>query len=126
MGYGSYTLADGREAGYLVDAVCDFAGCKTEVSRGLDQLCGQNPIGHKADGEPGCGNYYCDEHEVKHDCSNPACGKYAAEGRSWCGGLLAGHELPHRDAYTGEEFTQTEDDLANEDGLIVADVPKEP
>lgn len=71
MGYGSYILPDGREAGYMVDATCDKDGCETEIDRGLGYLCGRFPNGHRDDNEPGCGNYFCLEHQDAHDCPNP-------------------------------------------------------
>ncbi len=59
MGYAYYTLPDGREAGYGVEAECDAPGCQVRIDRGLGYLCGRNPDGHKDAEEPGCGNYYC-------------------------------------------------------------------
>ncbi len=58
MGYASYTLPDGRDGGYAVDAECDRDGCTAEIDRGLGYLCGRNPGGHPF----GCGNYFCSEH----------------------------------------------------------------
>lgn len=58
MGYGSYVLPDGREAGYLVDDVCNEEGCATEIGRGLGYLCGWDPGGD----EHGCGGYFCGAH----------------------------------------------------------------
>lgn len=111
MGYGAYLLPDGREAGYLVEAFCDKAGCVTQIDRGLGYLCGQNPEGWRDAGEPGCGNYYCEAHRYgDHDCTNPTCEAFAAEGNSCCG-LVKGHDLPHQDAFDGTKFTETEDDL---------------
>lgn len=111
MGYGAYLLPDGREAGYLVEAFCDKAGCVTKIDRGLGYLCGQNPEGWRDAGEPGCGNYYCEAHRYgDHDCTNPTCEAFAAEGNSCCG-LVKGHDLPHQDQFNGTKFTETEDDL---------------
>lgn len=45
MGYASYTLPDGREGGYAVDAICDLDGCEVEIDRGLGYLCGTRPGG---------------------------------------------------------------------------------
>lgn len=56
MGYGHYVLADGREAGYAVEATCDQDGCDAEIDRG--HLCGRTPGG----GEYGCGGYFCGQH----------------------------------------------------------------
>jgi hypothetical protein len=58
MGYASYILPDGREAGYAVDATCDEAGCAAEIDRGLAYLCGNTPGGD----EYGCGDYFCGAH----------------------------------------------------------------
>ncbi len=66
MGYGFYTLQNGREAGYLVAALCDQPGCDAQIDRGLDYLCGDWP---DPDDENGCGNYYCEAHTFTHDCA---------------------------------------------------------
>ncbi len=58
MGYASYTLPDGREGGYAVDATCDLDGCEAEIDRGLGYLCGSVPGGHPF----GCGKYFCSAH----------------------------------------------------------------
>lgn len=58
MGYASYTLPDGREAGYAVEATCDEPGCDAAIDRGLAYLCGQMPGGD----EYGCGGYFCPDH----------------------------------------------------------------
>jgi len=58
MGYAYYTLPDGREAGYGVEATCDAPDCSTEIDRGLAYLCGENPLGD----EYGCTGYFCDKH----------------------------------------------------------------
>lgn len=73
MGYGRYTLPDGREAGYMVTATCDQPGCLVRIDRGLGYLCGQSPDGHRDPSEPGCGRYFCDQHldNDAHDCPNP-------------------------------------------------------
>jgi hypothetical protein len=31
----------------------------------------QPPRGHRDFSEPGCGRYFCGEHDVDHDCPNP-------------------------------------------------------
>lgn len=67
MGYGYYVLADGREAGYTVDATCDRDGCDAEIHRGLAYLCGTWP-GESP--EDGCGRYFCGDHELDHDCEH--------------------------------------------------------
>lgn len=71
MGYAHYTLPDGREAGYGVAATCDADGCTAEIDRGLGYLCGQEPDGWRAEDDPGCGRYFCAEHESNHNCPNP-------------------------------------------------------
>ena len=58
MGYAHYVLADGREAGYGVETVCDKAGCGEKIDRGLAYLCGDRPGGD----EYGCGGYFCGRH----------------------------------------------------------------
>lgn len=58
MGYASYTLSDGRQAGYAVEATCDEQDCTVRIDRGLGYLCGRTPGGD----EWGCGNYFCSEH----------------------------------------------------------------
>lgn len=58
MGYAYYTLADGRDAGCGIAAVCDEDGCDEKIDRGLAYLCGDNPHGS----EYGCAHYFCDQH----------------------------------------------------------------
>ena len=108
MGYAYYTLPDGREAGYGVEAECDKPGCSKVVDRGMGYLCGQNPDGWRDEDEWGCGNYYCGPHQYAHDCSNPECGAYSMEGNLYCQ-LPEGHELPHQDG-RGGDFIKTEED----------------
>lgn len=72
MGYAHYTLDDGREAGYGVDAVCDEPGCDAKIDRGLAYLCGAQP--DPDDGE-GCGRYFCGEH------------LFIADDLDWLGGI---------------------------------------
>lgn len=108
MGYAHYTLADGREAGYGVEAECDKPGCSKVIDRGMDYLCGENPhVWGSGDGW-GCGNYHCGPHQSDHDCPNPECGAYALGGGAYCE-LPKGHDMPHRDDSDGT-FTLTEDD----------------
>lgn len=71
MGYGYYILPDGREAGYGVEAECDQPGCIAPIDRGLGYLCGDEPDGHRDPSEPGCGEYFCPDHESTHNCPNP-------------------------------------------------------
>lgn len=71
MGYAHYTLPDGREAGYSVEAECDKDGCTEQIDRGLGYLCGSAPDGWRDFEEPGCGRYFCGQHSVDHDCPNP-------------------------------------------------------
>lgn len=71
MGYAYYTLPDGREAGYGVEAECDHPDCTEQIDRGLGYLCGNDPDGYRDDSEPGCGRYFCGQHDVDHDCPNP-------------------------------------------------------
>lgn len=72
MGYAYYTLPDGREAGYGVSAECDHPACARDIHRGLDYLCGEDPDGYRRPGEPGCGRYFCPQHQgANHWCTNP-------------------------------------------------------
>jgi hypothetical protein len=104
MGYAYYTLSDGREAGYGVEAECDQPGCSTMIDRGLGWLCGQQPLGWNDTDAPGCGNYYCEEHLSTHDCPAEECGLYTAD-MSMCCCLVEGHEGQHRDYRSGQDFT---------------------
>lgn len=94
MGYAHYTLPDGREAGYAVAAICDADRCTTKIDRGLDYLCGSAPDGWRDDEEPGCGRYFCGEHDADHDCPHPECGMWDTADEAQCY-LAAGHEQPH-------------------------------
>lgn len=109
MGYGYYTLPDGREAGYGVEAECDKPGCSAEIDRGLGYLCGDQPDGWRTEDDHGCGNYYCGPHQHDHECPRAECGKYDVTGDLCCA-RVAGHDGPHRDSVDGDEFTQTETD----------------
>lgn len=110
MGYAFYELADGREAGYGVEAQCDAGGCLKKINRGMAYLCGENPKVYSTDnGEWGCGNYYCGDHEHDHGCTNAMCGEHSLYGDEYCG-EIRGHELPHVDPHTEVEFTLTEND----------------
>ncbi|NKU21747.1 hypothetical protein GS907_24615 [Rhodococcus hoagii] len=104
MGYAHYVLPDGREAGYGVEAECDRPGCTARIDRGLGYLCGQNPDGYKDAEEPGCGRYFCPDHQASHDCPNPECGAWD-EDENLCCQLARDHDLPHRDVDTGAQFT---------------------
>ena len=75
MGYAHYNLPDGREAGYAVEATCDQPDCIEAIDRGLGYLCGSMPDGHRDPDDPGCGRYYCGEHQEQdtHGCSNLRC-----------------------------------------------------
>lgn len=101
MGYASYTLPDGREAGYGVVAECDAPDCHVEIDRGLGYLCGDMPDGHRDPDDSGCGRYFCPGHESHHDCPAPACGACDAEENRWCH-LRQGHESElHQDRHDG-------------------------
>ncbi len=108
MGYSYYELLDGRQAGYAVTAECDHPSCRVRIGRGLGNLCGRNPLGHKDDDEPGCANYFCEPHKHDHDCPSPECGLFPADGGMSCE-LSEGHELPHRSE--DGEFIKTESPL---------------
>jgi|GEM_PF-3435816 len=113
MGYASYILPDGREAGYAVQARCDGPDCTTKIFRGMDALCGEHPEGYRKEEEPGCGRYFCPNHAEDHDCPRPQCGHYPHDMGEPCA-LRVGHELPHTDM-TGQNFYVTEADLEFED-----------
>lgn len=106
MGYAYYTLPDGREAGYGVEAECDHPDCTERIDRGLGYLCGDNPDGHRDPEEPGCGKYYCEQHQGAHECTNPRCGVYSDDEQLICG-LAQGHELPHNDPVEELTFSTT-------------------
>jgi hypothetical protein len=110
MGYASYALQDGREAGYSVAATCDADQCTTTINRGLDFLCGQEP-GVPDPAYPGCRNYFCEPHQQDHECPNPTCGQYPSSAEQADGPceLTAAHERWHVDG-DGTAFTRTEDD----------------
>lgn len=108
MGYASYALPDGREAGYGIEATCDQPGCDAEIDRGMGYLCGNMPDGHRSEMEPGCGKYFCEAHLYgRHECPNPECGKYSVDGNSCCE-LSEGHDDAHE--CDGVTFTETEED----------------
>lgn len=109
MGYGSYTLPDGREAGYLVDAECDADGCATVIDRGLGYLCGEMPDGHRDPDDHGCGRYFCGEHERQHDCPAPACEAYDVTENLWCH-LREGHDDEKHQDPGGETFEAVDDE----------------
>lgn len=112
MGYAFYALADGREAGYGVEATCDAKGCTVGIDRGLDYLCGENPRVEVFDfdsDEYGCGNYHCGLHEENHNCTRPACKAYSVNGTEYCE-LVEGHFGLHLDSYSGKTFILTEYD----------------
>lgn len=75
MGWAYGVLADGREVGYSVEAVCEHEGCTTEIDRGLSYLCGEM---HGDPDEHGCGRYFCAEHLFYVDWTRnavcPTCG----------------------------------------------------
>lgn len=50
--------AEGREIGYGVEAICDYAGCSQPIDRGISFVCG----GMHDGGDHGCGGYFCDAH----------------------------------------------------------------
>lgn len=108
MGYAHYTLPDGREAGYGVEAECDKEDCSKQIDRGHGYLCGEQPEGWRSEEDWGCGNYYCGEHLNDHACKNDMCGAYPFGDGDICE-RLDRHNGPHKDR-DGTEFTKTEDD----------------
>lgn len=111
MGYAYYVLPDGREAGYGVTAACDKSTCTAEIDRGMSYLCGEWPDGHRGSDAPGCGRYFCGDHEHKHDCPKPACGEYPHEDEQTADpcNRIKGHDGAHADD-EGVDFILTESD----------------
>ncbi len=111
MGYASYVLPDGREAGYGIEAECDQPDCSAEIDRGLGYLCGDNPDGHRDPTEAGCGLYFCGQHLDTHDCVNPECGTWSDDEERSCA-LAKSHtedeDSPHR-CHDEIEFTTTQE-----------------
>lgn len=71
MGYASYELPDGRRAGYAESGVCSYEGCSAPINMGIEQVCGDFPWHTRKDpSEPGCGEFFCSEHDEDHGCSN--------------------------------------------------------
>lgn len=107
MGYASYPLPDGRQAGYAVKADCDHSDCHEQITRGLDCLCGDVPGGHEP-GVAGCGNYHCRHHQdpAAHDCQHPPCAQWDPEETMTCE-LLRDHDGAHYSATEDEHFTTT-------------------
>ncbi len=61
MGWGTCVNSEGRDCGYMIDAICDFDGCESEIDRGLAYVCGDMHDG----GEFGCGRYFCYDHLIQ-------------------------------------------------------------
>jgi hypothetical protein len=81
MGYAHYEIIrNGRtiEAGYAVEAVCEEAGCKAKIDRGLAYLCGKHPGGD----ERGCGGYFCEQH-LYGDNQCKRCSDVADKANAW-------------------------------------------
>lgn len=108
MGYARYPLPDGREAGYAVTATCDYPGCHTEIDRGLGYLCVREPDGFRDPEEPGCGKYFCGQHELggpaTHGCPYPPCEAWDRNESLRCS-LVRGHDDEHWDERKQEYFT---------------------
>ena len=80
MGYGSYTLPSGKEAGYNIEAKCEHPGCEIKIHRGLAFACGGDA------GEQGglsCDGYFCEEHLYMVDIK-PDTDAYAEFGICAC------------------------------------------
>lgn len=77
MGWGYGKLMDGRDAGYNVEAVCDYSGCDNKIDRGLAYACGGN---HEA-GDDYCADYFCYEHLIMTEKGQrcPDCAKLVPE-----------------------------------------------
>lgn len=59
MGWGDCgTDSEGRNIGYVWEAICDHEGCETEIDRGLGYACG----GMHGEDEHSCEKYFCGEH----------------------------------------------------------------
>ena len=69
MGWGNCGEdAEGRNIGYIYNAICDHVTCDKEIDRGLYYVCGRM---HGED-ENSCEKYFCDEHrnnpvDISHD-----------------------------------------------------------
>lgn len=68
-------MRNGINGGYLVVDRCNYEGCETEIDRGLDFLCGDEPCGT---GTVGCGKWFCydylrfpeeSSHQLCKDCA---------------------------------------------------------
>jgi hypothetical protein len=55
MGYMLYEDDHGRQAGYAVDATCDYPGCDEEISRNSEARCEH------------CVMFFCWEHKTCYD-----------------------------------------------------------
>lgn len=61
-----------RDIGFGVDAICDHPGCKNEIDRGIEHVCGGEPYG----GDSSCGLYFCKDHLQTNTIDNeevPQC-----------------------------------------------------
>ena len=63
MGYGHYII-DGKECGYLVEAVCEEPDCEVAIDRGLPYACGDEP----GESDWWCDGYFCFNHLVRVGC----------------------------------------------------------
>lgn len=106
MGYGYYTLPDGRKAGYAVEARCDNPGCGEVIDRGLSYLCGLHPEGYRDVDEPGCGGYFCMTHLYElpgHDCPHPPCHEWG-DGKEMPCTLVRDHDDDHYSEHKNRYF----------------------
>jgi hypothetical protein len=78
MGYGVYEEpGNGRWAGYMVPARCDFPGCEAKIDRGLGWKCeehGTEEVDGVEEVVEGCGLFFCSGHlyeTEKHSAAQP-------------------------------------------------------
>lgn len=57
-----FILPSGKEAGYLVDAICEHPGCNVPIDRGIDYLCGSEPGDQRG---TSCEGYFCLKHTYR-------------------------------------------------------------
>jgi len=95
MGYGVYEeFSNGRWAGYMVPAECDFPDCKAEIDRGLAYKCEEHVTYDANDVETveeGCELFFCSDHrydaeqhaEVQPKPDSPEWVRWMLTDKSW-------------------------------------------
>ncbi len=70
MGWGNCgTDSNGRNIGYVFEAICDHDGCNAEIDRGLSYACGDM---HGED-VYWCEKYFCGEHQTPIEDEDGHC-----------------------------------------------------